>query len=529
MTDQTQPAVKVARGATYLYAQGIVGNLVAVVYFAYAARVLTQTEIGILAKLGLISMLVITTATLALPNAATRYVAEYMGRGELARSKKVYQFTTLFGIVSGAGFAALTVAISAVLSGSFLGGPSYQHAVVLLGIDIFPAILSQFFIGTLTGLQKFREMAIAGTVQMIARSLLAMLLLAIGQGVQGVVVAWIVGDFAGLCLYALFIFGSFTQTQISNDVDRRTLLKYSAPLYVSNLVAYLANQMDKYLVLFLLAPSLGMDETLAQLGIYNIATVAAGVVRLVLGALAATLFPQLSEQLGKGGKDAVDQASRVASRYIAIAYIPMAVGLAVVAYPTITVFVGPSYAPGSTALTIISIATAITCLAPLVDSVLLSLGSTRVVMEGSIISIVGSAVAGYPLVQFIGINGAALTRAALLVVGFSYTAYRLAKTHGLRIDREALRKSFIGSAAMALVVLLFELLFANRYLLPVYIALGALVYLLTIKRIRLVRSADITLILDFLPAGLRGVGSRIGAFLVEREPIDESQRSLEEG
>jgi len=521
MTGQTQPAIKVARGATYLYTQSTIGNLLALIYFAYAARVLTQTEIGVLATLSLISMLIITAATLAVPNAAIKYIAEYTGTGEPGRAKKVYQFTTLFGIASGAGFAALTIAISGVLSGSLLGGQTHRLAVILLGVDIFPVILSQFFIGTLTGLQKFREMAVSGALQMITRSLLAMLLLAVGQGVQGVVAAWIIGDFAGLSLYAVFTIRSFPNIQALDRIHRRTLFTYSAPLYVSNLVSYLANQADKYLVLFFLAPAVGMDETLAQLGIYNLAAVAVSVVQMMLGSLATTLFPQLSEKLGKRGKEAVDEASRLASRYIAIGYIPMAVGLAVVAYPTITVFVGPSYAPGSTALAIISLATAITCLAPLVNSVLLSLGSTRVIMEGSIISIAGALAAGYPLVHSNGIDGAALTRAALLIIGFSYTAYRLAKLHGLHIDGEAVRKSSIASTGMAVVVVTFELLLFNRYLLPIYVALGAAVYLLALKVLHVVQLADIDLIEDFLPSQLRGVAGKIGGFLVERKPTHQ--------
>jgi len=528
MTDQTQPAIKVARGTTYLYTQSIIGNLAAVVYFAYAARTLTQTEIGVLATLSLTSTLVVATATLALPSAVTRYIAEYTGRGEPARSKKVYQFAALFGIASGAGFATLTIAISGALSGGLLGTQAYQLAVVLLGIDAFPLILSQFFMGTLTGLQKFREIAVVAALQMITKSILAMLFLATGQGVQGVVAAWILGDSTGLSLYAAFTLRQFAETRASDDVQKWELFKYSAPLYVTNLVNYLANQLDKYLVIFLLAPKLGMDKTLAQLGIYNLAIVAVSVVGMVLGALGTTLFPQLSEKLGKTGKGAVDQASHLASRYISMAFIPMAVGLAVVAYPTITVFVGPSYAPGSTALAIVSVATAITCLAPLVSSVLLSLGSTRVVMEASIVGIAAAVAAGYPLVQSIGINGAALTRATLLIVGFSYGAYRLAKIHGLHIDGEALRKSCMASAALALAVVPFELLFPNRYLLPIYIALGALVYLLAVKALHVVQHEDVDLIEDFLPPQLGGAARRIGGFLVERRPTVQHQQTMPE-
>jgi len=81
----------------------------------------------------------------------------------------------------------------------------------------------------------------------------------------------------------------------------------------------------------------------------------------------------------------------------------------------------------------------------------------------------------------------------------------------------------MASAALALAVVPFELLFPNRYLLPLYIVLGAVVYALAVKALHMVQPADIDLIEDFLPRQLRGTASKIGAFLVERKPIDRSK------
>jgi len=69
---ETTPSVRVARGATYFFAQGLVGNTAAVVYFAIAARLLPSvSDFGVLAAVTMVAGLFPTFASLALPTAVT--------------------------------------------------------------------------------------------------------------------------------------------------------------------------------------------------------------------------------------------------------------------------------------------------------------------------------------------------------------------------------------------------------------------------------------------------------------------------
>ena len=86
----TTASVRVARGATYLFLQGLIGSLAGVVYFAFAARLLpTVAELGVVTALSMVSTLFVTFACLALPGAVTKYVAEYIGRTRLDIAKGV--------------------------------------------------------------------------------------------------------------------------------------------------------------------------------------------------------------------------------------------------------------------------------------------------------------------------------------------------------------------------------------------------------------------------------------------------------
>jgi len=70
---------------------------------------------------------------------------------------------------------------------------------------------------------------------------------------------------------------------------------------------------------------------------------------------------------------------------------------------------------------------------------------------------------------------------------------------GLHVDSEAYLKSLIGSAVMAGVVMVAEVYWTGRYLLPVYILIGGTVYLVMLRLLRAVKQRDIELVRQFLP------------------------------
>jgi len=55
MSEPVSPAVRVARGATYIYLQTLLTNVFGVVYFVFATRFLTVYEVGVLSSLFLVT------------------------------------------------------------------------------------------------------------------------------------------------------------------------------------------------------------------------------------------------------------------------------------------------------------------------------------------------------------------------------------------------------------------------------------------------------------------------------------------
>ena len=68
----------------------------------------------------------------------------------------------------------------------------------------------------------------------------------------------------------------------------------------------------------------------------------------------------------------------------------------------------------------------------------------------------------------------------------------------LSFDLEAFWKSFVASIGMAIAVLLAQHVSYNRLLLPVYVILGACMYLAGLRLLKGIDSADVKLAKEFL-------------------------------
>jgi len=487
----TTASVRVARGATYLFIQGLIGNLAGVVYFAFAARLLpTVAELGVVTALSMVSTLFVTFACLALPGAVTKYVAEYVGRTRLDIAKGVSKAGFKIGIATA--FLSFLVCFLAApfLAELLLGDPSRADLLRLLAIDIIPIVLVQFSTGIIYGLQDFRRYCFSSVFSTLVRFGGAVFLLFRGMGVAGILIGWIVGDYVMLALTGYLSHVSL-KCVAANEYSFRKLLDYSTPLYGSGILSYFSSTIDRYVVLGLAGASV--------LGIYSPAVTAAGVVGIVTGALSNALFPQLSEMYGRYGVNALKDACRTASRYVSLIYMPLAVGLAVTALPVITLFAGDRYSSGAPALAVIALASAFTCLGAVLNNVLLSIGRTRIFLVASVIAISVDSLLCILLVGPLGSLGAAISRAALILSLFLVPALWLRSIMGLNVDSDAYLKSLIGSAVMAGVVMVAEVYWTGRYLLPVYILIGGTVYLVMLRLLRAVKQRDIELVKQFLP------------------------------
>jgi len=98
------------------------------------------------------------------------------------------------------------------------------------------------------------------------------------------------------------------------------------------------------------------------------------------------------------------------------------------------------------------------------------------------------------LVSVMGIVGASIARALAMLLSLGLTWYFVRRKITVKLDSHTILKSLLASGGMALVMEALQLFYYSRFLLPVYLAVGFLAYLLGMRALKAMGTADIDLL-----------------------------------
>ena len=510
MSHTIRSGARVARGATYLFIQGIISAIISVAYFAILARFFPppRPEMGVYAILTFIITLVQVFGTFALELASTKYIAQYTAEGEPKKAKSVVARALQISLIASAILSMLLFASAEWLSTLLLGMSKWAPLFRILAFASFFKILFTQTLGFLQGLQRIREMATINLAYTVVEKFLAIYLLYAGWELFGVVCGWLMGlvlsSLIGLILTARFL------GILEKPHPVKPLINFSYPLYLSGILAFAVNWIDQLFIM----PYMGI----VYLGMYYIAIKAALVPSLISSSIFVALFPKLSELYTRGGADSLKAAFHVTTRYVVMAGFPVIVGLAVLAHPAMVLFAGVQYAEAALPLTILCLAQLPVTLGVAISPTLMTLERTKTRLMLNVAYMLFETFMCYIALAHLnlGMPGAAWARAFTSLIGFGLAVYALRRTLNVTIDKEALWKTSAASIIMASVITLLEMPIFQLYLLPLYLMLpllmiiGSVTYFLSLVALRTIKKRDVELLHDYLPKRLKHVAFWLG-------------------
>jgi len=127
-----------------------------------------------------------------------------------------------------------------------------------------------------------------------------------------------------------------------------------------------------------------------------------------------------------------------------------------------------------------------------------------------------SVLLGFLLVPLTGVRGAAVLRgfAMVLSLALMLIVLKRMKLFAVAFDFEALWKSWAASSVMAVAVLGSQFFLYSKYLLPLYVLLGGVVYLVMLRFLRAVKAHDVRLIRALFSGRLGHFIERAGSHLI---------------
>jgi len=498
----------VARSATSLYAANIIVLVANTLYFLVLTNFLRSTlGVGIVTALNIMIWFLVTVCILAqpvamqspvpAPLAVLKFIPELLTRRARSGAGKLFTTSLAFSLAIGGVVAVVLIAAPGLLI-PFLGGQAVSlNYVQLSGIDVLILSIGQVCIGALIALGRMKSATLYLILWSAARYALASVLL-LSFAISGVLAGWILGDAVLLVLALQQSLRTLRGGGGGAGFSMSDLVRYSLYTLLSALIGFGVNQADK---VFTLA-----RQGLPELAIYNVAIVAASFAGFAPYALLTVLLPALSALHAAKRMQQMRDMVYSYSRYVSIVVLPVAFGFASITDVALRIF-GQAYVGGLLPSVIVSLATGLTAVGAVYAGALLAAGELRWFTAANVIGLVGMVGVSYFLTPIFGLSGPAMGRATLMVLVTVIYGFALFRKGFFEFDLKAFMSAVAGSTVMSLVVF-FALSFAHSFLLklamlPLVVVVGALIYLGSLRALRLLTVEDLEFVRDLTPTKLQ--------------------------
>ncbi len=477
-------AVSAARSVSYLWLQTIVSSIVQIVAFAFFARLISVGEMGVFTILNLASSGASALMGLGVSSVTTKFVAENIAQGKKQAAASIYYKSLLLSEL-----ASIIVAAGFLLSKFPAGVSNLPNSPLISAIGILFAIDVIVTIGPTAaavfyGLLEFRDYALIYTIYFSVRPIMVVLFVYETGSLVGLVGAWVISD-AALAAYVFLYFWRKLGPPVFR-FSTKYLLKLSIPLYLAIVASFLYNSFDRLTLIPLVS--------LTTLGVYGAAVTAFSAYSGLIAVLGSVMLPVFSGVHGVKGPEVLGDSIRTASRYVSIVALPLAFTLIATARPALTLLVGAAYQGGVIPLAVLALGSIASIVAISLTPVLIVLNETTFAALASIIPIPLSVAFALFSIPMLGILGASIARALAMLLSLLLTWYFVRRKIVVKLDSQAILKSMVASGGMAVVMEVLQLFYYSRFLLPVYVAVGFLTYLLGMRALKVMTPADIDLI-----------------------------------
>ncbi len=479
--------------ALFQYAGSGVQLFAGLVFYLIAVRLFNTSSIGAISLFVAIIGLFNIIFSFGLGTASQHFTSYNLGKGDYASVKKTIHRILGFGIALSIAGLITIQALAGELSVVFLHSSNYTNLVRVLGVVLIGNIMFGILNGTLLGIQLFRLSAIISTVIWVTYYIGALFFAVYFRSIDTIVFGWLIGIFLGVTIELLVVLLSINRYFGSGRPPSNSyLFRYSFPILLSGIISYGAAYADRFVVSGLLS--------LSALGVYSFALLIGSAISFLAIPFNNILMPKFSEFFGRGEFDRIATTTEVSSTLLSYFYVPSALGIAALA-PIILNFLGGSnYVEGAMSLRIIMFITAIFIIQNILTQAVASIRKTKLFLYSSATALVGNVALSIILIPPFGITGAALGYSSVYAITFVILFYFAKKESVLSMDMIGLVKVWTSAILMFVSVVVLSNYIGLRVIyLPLYVILGAFIYIGLARFIGIFKGENKELILSLFP------------------------------
>ena len=449
-------ANKLIRGSLIILIGNIIFRIGGYVYRFLMAILLGPTAYGILGITLPFQGIFQTLSAGGLPPAIAKYVAEYEAVNEKDMARQTIYTALKIMVFLGLLFGVLMIFVVAPwLAYSYLGKPAALVPLQIVGLITPFSVIVGAFRGAFQGVYKMEYIVYTRAVEQLGMILFATAFVLIGLSTIGALWGTVLG-YSLSVVAAVYIFkfhmAKFIPPASENFVFTRrdelklasTLVKFSIPVIITAIA--------EMLIYNICTIVMGRFLTFADIGFFAAADPIARLPLIISISIATTILPASSEAFKLKDIGALQKYVSEAYKFSLLFVVPMCVGLALFAAPTLRIlyFKNPAYVAGASALAILSLGMTFYSIFAISTSIIQGIGNPRIPMYILVGGAIVTGVLNWVMVPSMGIAGGALATSIacfLMMVPCIYFVFRLTKT---KAPTKSIVKILVASGIMGI-------------------------------------------------------------------------------
>lgn len=402
--------VSAAKGSSILFFGRLFDFASRFIFGVLVARSLGAEGLG-LYMLGVTTVVAIATfARLGLSEGMVHFLPEALDRRDDDRVWGILQIGLAVPALIGLALGLLVFGLAGFLAEELFNEPDMAPVLRLISIAIPMMAVGRALMAATRGFKVMRYEVLAGDIIFsVSRLALTMLLLALGWGLNGALMAYIIGWVITVVAVFFFLNRLFPLRRPINTArrDSRRLLSFSLPISVSQVVMQLRGTFEILM--------LGIFGTAAAVGIYS----AAGRIMVIggffLAAVEMVAKPIISELYHREDQIQLGKLYKTLTRWSLAFVLPYVATVVIFAAPILAIF-GEEFEEGAIVILIISVGTLVNALTGICGSVVVMTGHSKLELFNSILAVLTSVTLSAVLIPQFGMIGAAVAVAASLTL-----------------------------------------------------------------------------------------------------------------
>ncbi len=425
--------------------------------------------------------------SLGVPTTTSKYMAEYLGRGDKATARAIFSFTMKLQ----AGMAALiTFGALAVLYA--FGDPAHRTVSAFQVASVLPAMLTLVPAQANAARENLRANTIASLAGNAVFTISVILSLVVGWGLLGISIGILVFRSVELIVRVIPVrswIRSLPQGVLPVDLKSR-MFRFSGNnivLMVLNLIVW--DRSDVVMLKFL-------SKDIAQISFFAVGFNLVEKALIVPQTFAASVNVTINAQYGRD-RSRLNSLVSSAARYLLLFSAPILLGLAAISSPAIRVAYGWQYIP---AIPVLAIAALMAVPKPLLlpaQQMLQANEQQKFLIVWGIACGVLNIGLDWWLIPHMGALGAAIGNGGAQLLGVLGPWFEVKRRFGIHLDYEPLLKISAAAVVMGSSVMLLHRAVSSVLTLTIGIPLGALVFFFCLRFLRTLREEDIVRLLQF--------------------------------